>query len=115
MKLFDPELQLIKTKPVIKNKLNELLSDLKEFKVQTVLLLNYKKRNDRESFHSSAKLIASDSDIDKAFIIMTKIKNYSCEDWIVMDVIIKHTIMIFSMSVSIRRKIVLKMEITSNS
>ena len=45
-------------------------------------------------FHSSAKLIASDSDIDEAFksihqSIMTKIKNYACKDWIVLDVIIK--------------------------
>ena len=31
--LFDPELQVINTKPVIKNKLKELLSELKKFKV----------------------------------------------------------------------------------
>ena len=31
--LFDPELQLIHTKPMIKNKLKELLSELKEIKV----------------------------------------------------------------------------------
>ena len=31
--LFDPELQLINTKPMIKNKLKELLSELKKFKV----------------------------------------------------------------------------------
>ena len=30
--LFVPELQLINTKPVIKNKLKELLSDFKKFK-----------------------------------------------------------------------------------
>ena len=46
LNLFDPELQLIKTKPVIKNKLKELLSELKKFKVQTVLVLDYKKIND---------------------------------------------------------------------
>ena len=79
LNLFDPELQLINTKPVIKNKLKELLSELKKFKVQTILVLDYKKRNDRKIFHSSAKLIASDSDIDEAFksmhqSIMTKIK-----------------------------------------
>ena len=31
--LFYPELQLIHTKPMIKNKLKELLSELKEIKV----------------------------------------------------------------------------------
>ena len=97
---FDSELQLINTKPMIKNKLKELLSELKKFKVQTILVLDYKKRNDRKIFHSSAKLIASDSDIDEAFksmhqSIMTKIKNYACKDWIVLDVIIKHSIKIF--------------------
>ena len=79
LNLFDPELQLINTKPVIKNKLKELLSELKKFKIQTKLVLNYKKRNDHKIFHSGAKLIASDSDIDEAFnsmhqSIMTKIK-----------------------------------------
>ena len=34
LNLFDPELQLINTKPVIKNKLKELLSELKKCKVQ---------------------------------------------------------------------------------
>ena len=67
LNLFDPELQLINTKPVIKNKLKELLSELKKFKIQTLLFLDYKKRNDRKIFHSSAKLIASDSDIDESF------------------------------------------------
>ena len=84
--LFYPELQLITTKPMIKNKLKELLSELKKCKVQTILVLECKKRNDRKIFHSSIKLIASDSDIDHAFIsmhqsIITKIKNYVCEDW----------------------------------
>ena len=46
---------------------------------------------------SSVKLTASDSDIDEAFTsmhqsIMTKIKNYASQDWIVLDVIIKHSI-----------------------
>ena len=81
----DPELQLIKTKLMIRKKIKELLSKLKKFKVQTILVLGYKKRNDCKIFHSSAKLIASDSDIDEAFksmhqSIMTKIKNYACED-----------------------------------
>ena len=99
LNLFDPELQLINTKPVIKNKLKELLSELKKFKIQTLLFLDYKKRNDRKIFHSSAKLIASDSDIDEAFksmhqSIMTKIKNYACKNCIDFDVIIKHSIKI---------------------
>ena len=83
------------------NNLKELLSDLKKFKVQTILFLEHKNRNDRKIFHSSAKLIASDSDMDEAFIfmhqnIMKKIKNYAYEDWIVLDVIIKHSIKIFA-------------------
>ena len=109
LKLFDPELQLINTNPVIKNKLKEFLSELKKYKVQTVLLLDYKKSNDRKTFHSSAKLIDRDSDIDEAFIsmhqsIMAKIKNYRCKDWVALDAIVKHTIMTF-LSVIIRRKI----------
>ena len=84
----------------IKNKLKQLLSELKKFKVQTILVLVYKKRNDRKIFHWSVKLIASDSDIDEAFIsmhqsIMTRIKQYANEDWIVLDVIIKQSIKIF--------------------
>ena len=35
---FDPKLQLINTKPVIKKNLKELLSQLKKFKVQTILV-----------------------------------------------------------------------------
>ena len=100
LNLFDSELQLINTKPVIKNKLKALLNELKKFKVKTVLVLDYKKRNDCKIFHSSTKIIASDSDIDEAFksmdqSIMTKTKNYACEDWIVLDAIIKHSIEIF--------------------
>ena len=33
---LDPELQLINTKPMIKNKLKEFLSALKKFKVQAI-------------------------------------------------------------------------------
>ena len=50
---------------MIKSKLKELLSELKKFKVQTILVVEYKKRNDFNIFHSSAKLIASDSDTDE--------------------------------------------------
>ena len=83
---------------MIKSKLKELL--IVKFKVQTVLVLDYKKRNDCKIFDSSTKLIASDSDIDGAFIsiyqsIMTKIKNYACKDWIILGVIKKHRIKIF--------------------
>ena len=42
LNLFNSKLQLIKTKPIIKNKLQELLSKLKEFKVQAILILDYK-------------------------------------------------------------------------
>ena len=85
---------------MIKNKLKELLSELKKFKVQTILALDYKKRNDHKIFHLNAKLIASDSDIYGAFkfmhqIITIKIKNCAIEDWIVLDVIIKHRIKTF--------------------
>ena len=42
LNLFDPELQLISsTKPAIKKKLKELLSELKKFKVHAVLVLDY--------------------------------------------------------------------------
>ena len=98
--LFDPELQLINTKPMIKNKLKELISELKKFEIQTLLVLDYKKRNHRKISHSSAELIDSDLDIYEAFksmrqSIMAKIKNYAHKDWIVLDVIIKHSIRIF--------------------
>ena len=43
-----------------------MLKSCKKVKVQTVLDLHYKK-NDKEIFHSSTKLIASDLDIDKTF------------------------------------------------
>ena len=97
LNLFDPKLQLIDTKPLIKNKLKELLIEWKKFKVKAVLVVDYKKRNERKILHSSTKLIASDSDIDEAFksmhrSIMTKIENYVFEDWIVLDAVIKHDI-----------------------
>ena len=73
---------------MIKDKLNKLLSKLKKFKVQPILVVDYTKRNDPKIFHSSTKLIASDSDIDEAFKsmhqdIMTKIKKYACKGSIV--------------------------------
>ena len=40
LNLFDPELQPINTKPIIKNKLERLLSELKKFKVQAILVVD---------------------------------------------------------------------------
>ena len=40
LNLFDSQLQLINTKPMIKNKLKEFLSKLKMFKVQTILVFS---------------------------------------------------------------------------
>ena len=50
-------------------------------------MLDYKQGNDRKTFHSSTKLIANDSDTDKAFksmhqSIMMEMKNSASEDWI---------------------------------
>ena len=47
--LFDTESQLINTKPMIKNKLKELLCELKKFNVQKRLVFDVKKRNDHKS------------------------------------------------------------------
>ena len=98
--LFDSELQLINTKPIIKNKLKEFLSELKKFKVQTIIVLDCKKINNHKIFHSSAKLIAGNSEIDESVKsmhqnIITKIKNYAYEDCIMLYVIIKHNIITF--------------------
>ena len=65
-----------------------------------MLVLQYKKRNDRKIFHSSAKLIASDSDNDEAFkcmheSIITKMKNSASEDWVIIETIVKQSIKIF--------------------
>ena len=78
---------------MIKNKLKELLSELKNFKVQTILILGNKKRNDCKIFHSCTKPTANDSDSDEAFksmhqSIMTKMRNYANKNWIVLDVVI---------------------------
>ena len=42
LNIFDLELQMTKNKPINKNKLKELLSELKKFKVQAILALEYK-------------------------------------------------------------------------
>ena len=98
--LSDPEIWQINTKPTTKSKLKQWLSELKNFKVQTILVLEYKKINHRKIFHSSTKLIASDSDIDEAFksihqSIKTQITNYASKEWIVLDVILKQRINFF--------------------
>ena len=77
-----------------------MLSELKKFKIETLLVLDSKKRNDHKIFHSSTKLIPSVSDVDETFIsmhqsIMIKNDNYAFKDWIVLDVILKHSIKIF--------------------
>ena len=51
--LFDPELQLINTKPIIKNKFKKLLMALKKFKAHAVLVLECKRRNDDKVFYST--------------------------------------------------------------
>ena len=98
--LFDPELQLINTKHIIKDNLKELVSDLKKFKVQSILVLQYKKRNNCKIFHSSVKLITSDPENVEAFksmpqSTMWKMKKSASEDWVVVETIAKYSITIF--------------------
>ena len=52
MHIYDPELQLINTKHVIKNKLKDLFGDLRKFKALKMLLSEYKKRDDHISMHN---------------------------------------------------------------
>ena len=96
LNLFDSELQLINTTCMIKHKLKELLSELIKLKVQTILVLEYQKKNNCKIVHMNNKLF---SDIDEAFIsmhqsIVTKLRNYASEDWTVLDVITKPSIKI---------------------
>ena len=50
---------------------------------------------------SNAKLIPSDSEIDikdlnpRIKTLLQKLKNYACEDWVVLDEIIKQSIKMF--------------------
>ena len=88
LNLLNLELQLLNSKPMTKNELKELLSELKKVKDLRILVLEYKKRNDRKICHSRIKLITSDSYIDEAFksmhqSITSNIQNYACEDWTV--------------------------------
>ena len=82
---FDPDLQLINTKMVVKNKLKELLGESKNLKAQNILVLEYKKIYDHKSmckiFNSSTKLLVNDSGVDKEFrsiheSAMSKIKRF---------------------------------------
>ena len=51
LNLFDPELQLVNTKPIIINQLKVLLCKLENFKDQSTLALEYKKKNNHRSMH----------------------------------------------------------------
>ena len=62
--------------------------------------IRLKKRNDSQIFHLCTKANANDLDTDEAFESMhqsniKKMKNYACEDYIVLDAIIKHSRNIF--------------------
>ena len=50
--LFNTELQLMNTKPTIKNKLKDLLGELKKFKVLSMLVLEHKKTDDHKTMHN---------------------------------------------------------------
>ena len=58
---------LINNETITRNKLKEFGTDLKNFKVQVKIVSEYNKKNDVKTFHSSVKLIASDSEIKEAF------------------------------------------------
>ena len=62
--LFDPELQKINPKAIIKKNLKELLRELKKFQSQSI------KKNDCKIFQSGTKVRASYSDIVEAFKFM---------------------------------------------
>ena len=66
LNLFDKKLQQINTKLMIKNKLKELLNELEKFKVQTILFLEHKKKNDHKISQSCTCTIA-DSNNDEVF------------------------------------------------
>ena len=76
MNLFDPELQVSINKPMIKSKLKELAGELKKFKVQAILVIDYKERNNRKmnfSFHFDSDIVETLKFMHQN--IMTKIKN----------------------------------------
>ena len=64
----------------------EIGKELKKFKVQTILILDHKKRSNGKIFHSSDKLIASDWDYEEKFksmlqSIMTKMRRLHGLKW----------------------------------
>ena len=70
------------------------------FKLQTILILKYTKKNDPQTFQTSVKLIASDSNIHETFksmhqSILRKNKNSASQDWMVIEIIVKYGITIF--------------------
>ena len=78
LNLFHPELKIKDTESAVENKIKRIVK-LKKFKVQTVLFLGYKKRNDRK-IHQS---------------IITKIKKLCLRRLYCLDSMIKHSIKIF--------------------
>ena len=88
---------MIRSKPIIENEFKILLNEWKNFKIQSVLALQCKKRNDRKIFHASFKLIGSDSGVYAPFKFMyqniiSKIKNSDRKDWVVTETIVKQSI-----------------------
>ena len=80
---------------VIKSKLKDFLGEVKKFKAQTILVLEYKEIDHCKSIfkivHSSDKLIFKYSENDKEFgsmhqSVMTKIKNCASEYYIVKTI-----------------------------
>ena len=70
------------------------------FKLQTILILQYTKKNNPQTFQTSVKLIASDSNIHETFksmhqSILRKNKNSASQDWMVIEIIVKYGITIF--------------------
>ena len=94
---FDSEFQLINTKPIIENKLKELLNELKKLKVQTILVLHSKKKMIVECSIQMLSLLLVSQTLIKHLnpcikTLWQKLKNYVCENWMVLDVIIKKSI-----------------------
>ena len=92
MNSFNPEKQLENTEPAITKKIKNLLNELRGYKFNMILALNFKKSKSKDetkfcTFHSNSKAerIILDADIDSIFelilsTIMTKIQNYQPED-----------------------------------
>ena len=81
---FDPEFQLINSKPMIKNKLKEFLSEFKKFKVWVILV--FKTIRNEMIVKSSIRLLLIQALLKHlnpcTKASMTKIKNYTSKDWI---------------------------------